>query len=104
MPVMKGRLVHERIVVPLDVRDAREGANVDTGHPADLPAAKGEPPAEWDSAENGLVLRRSRLPREADFIDTASDDSFPASDAPTWATGRARCREAPEATPDTPDR
>jgi nucleotide-binding universal stress UspA family protein len=78
------------------------GTSVDECDPVDLPVAKAILPDGWVSAEVGLVFRRSRLPGEADFIDTASADSFPASDAPTWATGRARWSKPTSETPLAP--
>jgi hypothetical protein len=70
----------------------------------ELPVARANLPDGWDNTEDSPGFPGSRLPGGADFIDTASDDSFPASDAPTWATGRARRHEATHATPTTPDR
>lgn len=72
--------------------------------PHHLPVAKAILPDGRDYVESSVVSPRPRFLGEADFIDRASDDSFPASDAPTWATGRARWREATLVTPDTPDR
>jgi hypothetical protein len=49
--------------------------------------APGQPPEDGDDADDKA---RSELPREhgsEEEIDEASDESFPASDAPQWWSG-----------------